>query len=176
MLILLLILRLIHILAASYLIGSSVYGYYLLRPALRQIPPAHSVVIAQRVGTLFTYTGWTAIALLFLSGILRVYFSGRLAFLFTLDLYAYGPGRSLALMIFSWFVSAVSSSIMTFALRPRLLRKLMVSSNPTLADVEKRRTTQIASSKWLERLQLVNLIAWTLAAIAGGSIPFGGLF
>jgi uncharacterized membrane protein len=175
MLTLLLILRIIHILAASYLLGSSVYGYYLLRPALTLIPPAHSVVIAQRVGTLFTYTGWTAMVLVFLSGIFRVYLTGRLPLLFSLDLYAHGPGRALALMIFFWLVSVVSSSIMTFALRPRLIRKLLVSSNPTLADVEKRRTTQIAASKWLENLQLVNLIAWTLSAIFGASVSLGGI-
>ncbi len=176
MLTLLMILRAIHVLSASYLLGSSVYGYYLLRPSLTLIPPAHSVVIAQRVGTLFTYTGWTALGLVFLSGLLRLYLMGRLWLLFTLDLYTHAPGRALALMILSWLVSVVSSSIMTFGLRPRLMRKLMVSANPTLADVEKRRITQISSSTWLERFQLANLVAWTLAAIAGASISFGGLF
>ena len=176
MLTLLLILRIIHIGAASYLVGSSLYGYYLLRPALTLIPPAHSVVVAQRVGTLFTYTGWTAIGLALLKGILRLYLIGRLPLVFTLDLYAHGPGRSLALMILCWLVSVVSSSIMTFGLRPRLIRRLLVSSNPTLADVEKRRTTQIAAGTWLERFQLTNLIAWALAAIFGTSISFGGIF
>lgn len=173
---LLLILRIIHDVTAGFLLGSAIYSYYLLRPALRLIPPAHSVVIAQRVGTLFTYTGWTALVLVFLSGLLRLYFTGRLGLLFTLDLYAHGPGRSLALMIFFWFLSVVSSSIMTFVLRPKLIKKLGVSSNPTLADVEKRRSVQIAASEWLERLQLINLIGWSLAVIAGASIPFGGLF
>lgn len=172
----LLILRIIHIAAASYLVGSSVYGYYLVRPALTLIPPAHSVVVAQRVGTLFTYTGWTAIGLALLSGILRLYLVGRLGLLFTLDLYTHGPGRALALMILCWLVSVGSSSIMTFGLRPRLIRRLLVSSNPTLADVEKRRTTQIAAGKWLERFQLTNLIAWALAAIFGASVSFGGIF
>ncbi len=172
----LLILRIIHIAAASYLVGSSIYGYYLVRPALTLIPPAHSVVVAQRVGTLFTYTGWTAIGLALLSGILRLYLVGRLPLLFTLDLYSHGPGRALALMILCWLVSVGSSSVMTFGLRPRLIRRLLVSSNPTLADVEKRRTTQIAAGKWLERFQLTNLIAWSLAAIFGASVSFGGIF
>jgi hypothetical protein len=65
---------------------------------------------------------------------------------------------------------------MTFALRPKLMKKLIVSSNPTLADVEKRRQDQMAASTWLDRLQFLNLITSTLALIAGASIALGGLF
>lgn len=173
---LLLILRIVHDLAAAVLVGSVVFSYFLLRPALRLIPPAHGVVVAQRVGNLFTYTGWTALVLLFLSGVLRLYYTGRLGFVFTLDLYAHGPGRSLALMIFFWLITVVSSTIMTFALRPTLMKKLAVHSNPTLADVEKRRTAQIAASGWLDRLQLLNVISSTIALISGASVVYGGLF
>jgi len=79
-------------------------------------------------------------------------------------------------MILSWLTTVTSSSIMTFTLRPRLMRKLLVGSNPTLADVEKRRTTQMESSVWLDRLQLLNVITSVLAMIAGASIMYGGLF
>ncbi len=171
-----LLLRLIHDLAAATLVGSVIFNYFLLRPSLRLIPPAHAVVIAQRVGSLFTYTGWTALILLFLSGVLRLYYTGRLGFIFTLDLYTYGSGRALALMIFFWFITVLSSTIMTFALRPKLMKKLTVSSNPTLADVEKRRADQIAASGWLDWLQLSNVITSILALIAGASIAYGGLF
>lgn len=173
---LLFILRIIHDLAAATLVGSVIFNYFLLRPSLRLIPPAHAVVIAQRVGTLFTYTGWTALVLLFLSGALRLYYGGRLGFIFTLDLYAHGPGRALALMLLFWFITIVSSTIMTFTLRPKLMKKLTVHSNPTLADVEKRRATQMAASAWLDRLQLLNVVTSTLALLAGVSIAYGGLF
>lgn len=176
MLTLLLTLRLIHDIAAAALVGSVLFNYFLLRPALRLIPPAHAVVVAQRVGNLFTYTGWTALALLFLSGLLRLYYDDRLALLLTLGLYAHPPGRSLALMILSWLTALVSSSIMTFSLRPKLMKKLAVSSNPTLADVEKRRAAQMAASVWMDRLQLVNVITSTLALISGASMAYGGLF
>jgi uncharacterized membrane protein len=173
---LLLLLRLIHDISAATLVGSVVFNYFLLRPALKLIPPAHAVVVAQRVGNLFTYTGWTALTLLFLSGLARLYYTGRLWLLISLDLYAHGPGRALALMVFFWFLTVVSSSIMTFALRPKLMKKLSVGSNPTLADVEKRRADQIYASGWLDRFQLANLITATLALIAGASVAFGGLF
>ncbi len=173
---LLLLLRVIHDFAAATLVGSVIFNYFLLRPSLRLIPPAHAVVIAQRVGSLFTYTGWTSLILLFLSGLLRLYYTGRLGFIFTLDLYAHGPGRALALMIFFWLITVLSSTVMTFALRPKLMKKLTVSSNPTLADVEKRRADQIAASGWLDWLQLSNVITAILALIAGVSIAYGGLF
>ncbi len=173
---LLFILRVIHDLAAATLIGSVIFNYFLLRPALRLIPPAHAVVIAQRVGNLFTYTGWSVLILLFLSGLLRLYYTGRLGFIFTLDLYAHAPGRSLALMILFWFLTVVSSTIMTFALRPKLMKKLAVRANPTLADVERRRATQIAASTWLDRLQLSNVITSIFALVAGVAIAHGGLF
>ena len=173
---LLLILRLIHIIAAATLVGSVIFNYFLLRPTLKLIPPAHAVVIAQRVGSLFTYTGWTALILLFLSGLLRVYYTGRLWLLVSFDLYAHAPGRALALMLLFWLLTVASSTYMTFALRPKLMKKLAVSSNPTLADVEKRRQDQMTSSARLDRFQLINLITSTLALVAGASIAMGGFF
>lgn len=169
----LLTLRIIHILAAGVLVGSVIFNYFLLRPALRLIPPAHAVVVAQRVGNLFTYTGWTALGLLFLSGLLRL---GDPSIILKLDFYTSGYGRSLGMMIIFWFLTVVSSTIMTFTLRPKLMKKLSVSSNPTLADVEKRRADQMYASTWMDRLQLANVITATLALVAGASIAFGGLF
>jgi len=166
-------LRIIHILSAAVLVGSVFFNYFLLRPALRLIPPAHAVVVAQRVGTVFTYSGWAALILLFLSGALRL---PSLTVIFQPDFYTAGYGRAVALMIFLWFLTVVSSTIMTFVLRPKLMRKLTVNSNPTLADVEKRRADQIAASTWLDRLQLANVITSTLALIAGASGVYGGLF
>lgn len=169
----LLTLRVIHILAAGVLVGSVIFSYFLLRPALRLIPPAHAVVVAQRVGTLFTYLGWAALGLLFLSGLLRL---ADPLVVFRFHLYTSSYGRSLAMMILFWFLTVVSSTIMTFVLRPKLMKKLSVSSNPTLADVEKRRASQIAASSWMDRLQFANAVTSTLALIAGASIAFGGLF
>lgn len=169
----LLTLRIIHILSAAVLVGSVIFNYFLLRPALRLIPPAHAVVVAQRVGNLFTYTGWTALGLLFLSGLLRL---GDPSIILKLDFYTSGYGRSLGMMIIFWFLTVVSSTIMTFTLRPKLMKKLSVSSNPTLADVEKRRADQMYASTWMDWLQLANVITATLALVAGASIAFGGLF
>jgi uncharacterized membrane protein len=169
-------LRIIHIFAAAVWVGSVIFNFYLLRPALRLIPAAHAVVIAQRVGTLFTYTGWTALGLLVFSGVLRLHYNEDLAQIFTLELYTTSYGRALGMMIFFWFLTVVDVAIISFVLRPRLIKKLSASSNPKLADVEKRRITQVEASLWLDRLNLINVITSTLALIAGASAVFGGLF
>jgi len=172
---LLFILKIVHNLAAAFWIGSVVFNHFLVRPALRLIPAAHAVVIAQRVGTLFLYTGWTALGLLLLTGLLRLYYDGRLFLLFSLSLYTQPPGRSLLLMILCWLVIVTNVAIISFVLRPRLISKLLVTSNPRLADVEKRRAAQIAASLWLDRLNLINVIVSILALIGGVSVIYGGL-
>jgi len=172
----LLALRLIHIFSAAFLVGAAIFNYFLLRPALRLIPPAHAVVVAQRVGTLFTYLGWTALVLLFLSGLSRLYMLGALNILADPELYTTSYGRSLGFMILFWFLTVASSTYMTFVLRPKLMNKLSVSANPTLADVEKKRAAQMSSSTLLDRFQLANVITAILALISGTSLLHNGLF
>lgn len=173
---LLLTFRVIHILAAAILVGSAIFNYFLVRPALRLIPPAHAVVMAQRIGTSLTVLGWAVLFLLPASGFLRLYMLGGLGALLTTELYGSGYGRSLALMILFWFLTLINSAVMTFLLRPVLMKKLSVESNPRLSDVEKRRLAQAGASTWMERLQLAAVISSTLALIAGASMLSGGLF
>lgn len=172
----LVILRDLHILAAAVLIGGAAFNYFILRPALRLIPAAHAVVIGQRVGTAFTWTGWGTLVLLALTGTARLLYIGNLGALVTFDYYATPSGRAVGLMVLAWLVAVGSATWMTIMLRPVLMSKLTVKSSPDLAAVEKRRNAQMAASKWLDRLQLVNVIAASVAAIAGGSASYGGLF
>jgi len=101
---------------------------------------------------------------------------GALGILIDLVLYTTSYGRSLGFMILFWFLTVLSSTYMTFVLRPRLMNKLSVSANPTLADVEKRRATQMSSSTLLDRFQLANIITAILALISGTSLLHNGLF
>jgi uncharacterized membrane protein len=171
-----LIFRELHILAAAALIGAVIFNYVIVRPSLRLIPPAHAVVISQRVGTWFMWLGWIALVILGISGGVRLWLTGRLEALFMLELYETGNGRALGLMVLSWLVTVASAVIMTWLLRPMLMSKLSLQSNPDLAAVERRRTAQINASVWLERLQLINMVFAILAAVAGASVMYGGLF
>jgi uncharacterized membrane protein len=173
---LLLTFKIIHDFSAALWVGSVIFNYFLLRPAVTLIPAAHGVVVLQRVGTVFLYVGWAALLLLFASGVLRLYVSNQLESVLSLEFLGHSQGRSLAIMLFFWLVTVINVAFISFVLRPKLIQKLAVSSNPTLADVEKRRAAQIAASKWLDQINLINVFTSTLALIAGGSIAYGGLF
>lgn len=172
----LIVLKLIHDIAAAFWVGAVLYNYFLLRPALLLIPAPHAVVVSQRVGTIFLYTGWSALILLFLSGVGRLYLMGDLAVLFSPEILVYGHGRSLGLMVIAWLVTVANVAIISFVLRPRLVQKLAVGSNPSFADVEKRRAAQVTAYRWLERINMINVAVATVALIAGASIIEGGLF
>jgi len=169
-------LRLIHDIAAAFWIGSVLFNYFLLRPALLLIPAAHAVVVSQRVGTIFLYTGWTALTLLLLSGLGRLYLMGDLGVLFSPELLVYGHSRSLGVMVLAWLITVVNVAVISFVLRPRLIQKLAVGSNPSFADVEKRRAAQVSAYQWLERINMINTVVATVALLAGASIVEGGLF
>lgn len=170
------ILIIVHALSAAGLVGAIIFNYFLLRPSLQRIPPPHAVVISQRVGNLFNILGLTALSLLVLTGVLMVYLMGMLGNVASWQFYANPYCRWLAVMVFGWLVTTVSSLIMTLVLRPTLMFRLNPTSNPTLSDVERRRNAQMAASGWLDKLQLVNMAASLLALVAGASLRFGGLF
>ena len=172
---LILILRVIHIISAIILVGSIVFNYIFLRPALNKIPPAHSVVVSQHVGTTFTIIGLTCLGLLFATGLTQLILVGLWNNLLDLFFYLSRYGLWLAVMVFSWIAVLTDSLIMTFVLRPKLMQKLPLNPNPTPEDVEKRRAIQISTSNLLDWLQLINTVFGGLAALAGASLLQGGL-
>ena len=129
---LILILRVIHVISAIILVGSIVFNYIFLRPALTKIPPAHSVVISQHVGTTFTIISLTCPGLLFATGLTRLILVGVWNNLLDLFFYLNRYSRWLAVMVFSWIAVLTDSLIMTFLLRPKLMQKLPLNPNPTL--------------------------------------------
>lgn len=171
-----LIAREAHIISAVILVGSIIFNYFLLRPALNKIPPGHAVVVNQRVGTLFTIIGMSCLGLLFASGIIRLMLAVPLNELLNLSFYLGRYGRWMAVMFISWAVILTNSIIMTFLLRPKLTHKLTLDPNPTLADVEKRRTTQLDASNFIDQLQIINVVFGVLATLVGASLMFGGFF
>lgn len=118
---LILILRVIRIISAIILVGSIVFNYIFLRPALNKIPPAHSVVISQHVGTTFTIIGSTCLGLLFATSLTQLILVGLWNNLLDLFFYFSRYGRWLAVMVFSWIAVLTDSLTMTFILRPKMI-------------------------------------------------------
>lgn len=162
--------------SAVILVGAIIFNYFFLRPSLNKIPPGHGVVVSQRVGTLFTIIGISCLGLLFVSGITRLILTGASGELFNPSFYLGRYGRWISVMVISWAVILIDSIIMTFLLRPKLTQKLALNPNPTLIDVENRRTTQLGASNLIDRLQLINVIFGVMATIVGASLLLGGFF
>ncbi|MFQ5874304.1 MAG: hypothetical protein ACE5JL_10950, partial [Dehalococcoidia bacterium] len=162
----LLALRIVHILAAVVFLGGVFFYYFLLRPTLNRIPPAHAVVVNQRVGKLYAITAFTTLGLLVASGVLRLYFVGILDNALTGQFYASAYGRWFAVMIFGWLIATADTLIMTLVLRPRLLRKYPPDANPTRDEVTQRRMAQFRTSIWMDRLSLVGFASGAVAIIA----------
>ena len=172
----LLVLRLVHTLAAATLVGAIIFNYFIVRPALRFIPAAPAVVVAQRVGVGFTYLGWISLGLLAVSGVLRLALDGRLWAMLSPAFVGSGSGRLVLLMIGAWAITVIGSAAMTFLLQPVLLHRLTIRSNPDLLAVERRRDAQVRASEWLDRLQVLNLVSALMAVFAGTAVAFGGVF
>jgi len=165
-------LRLIHMFAAAFLVGTAAFHFFLLRPALRLIPPAHGATVARRLGSLMIYLNWTALGLLLLSGILRLYLRGDLEPFLSLDLFAESHLRALALMSFAWLILLGLSSYMTILLRSHLAQ----SSAPAAATRGGNGGTQAEALLRLDLAQRLVVVISTLALLAGASMVDGGLF
>lgn len=172
----LLVLRVLHIVAACALVGSVLFHYVILRRAFGLIPPAYAVVIGQRVGNEFNLLGWLTLVTLGLTGLARVLIDGRFFQLLVPDFYGEGAARSLGLMVLGWSVSVFAALVMTFELKPVLMSKLPWRSAPELADVVRRQAQQATANRWMGRLQIVTLVFSLLSVIAGASVAYGGLF
>jgi hypothetical protein len=102
-------LRLIYIFSAAFLMGSAIFNYFLLRPALRLIPPAHAVVVAQR-GDSLHLPRLGRVGFAFPPRIIAPLYAGRPEYRHDPELYTTSYGRSLGFMILFWFLTVASST------------------------------------------------------------------
>ncbi len=172
----LLALRIIHIMATVFFVGGVFFSYFFVRPTLNRIPPPHAVVVNQQVGKLFSWLALTTLSLLVISGVLRLYFVGRLENALTGQFYTSSYGIWFAVMVFGWLVATVDALILTLVLRPKVVRKYPPDTNPTKDEVMQRRLSQYNLSIWMDRLSLVGFVSGFAAILAGASLMFGGLF
>ncbi|HXG52728.1 MAG TPA: hypothetical protein VNN77_15130 [candidate division Zixibacteria bacterium] len=168
-------LRVVHVLAAALLVGAALFDYFLLRPAVRLIPPAHGTALQRRTATVFISGAWIALALLLLTGLHRLYLREDLGILASTDLFVHGHGRAMLIMIIAWLASLASLSAMIFILRPLWIEKLSARLGLPAGGGDKK-TIPAGSARWVDRLRLLNMIASALALLAGSSVAAGGLF
>jgi hypothetical protein len=164
------LLRIIHVYAAIVLVGSIIFNTLILIPALRRIPPAHSAVVSDKIGFGLMVFGTSAIALLGVSGFVRMWVIGQLPNLVYADFLTNPYGRWIALMIVAWLFLVVTGTVSGYWYQTVLTRKLPYSAG--LRDLEEKRAAQELVSKWQERLAYFNLTAALLAALGGAMARF----
>jgi hypothetical protein len=159
------LLRLIHIYAAIVLVGAVFFNTVVLMPALRRIPPAHSAVVAQKIGAGLMWLGGTAIVLLGLTGFLRLWMLGYFPALFSRWVLKVAVLRWIALMAASWAVLLGTGTQSAIWYRTILTKKLPYAAG--LRELEDRRAEQARVSGWQDRLAYINLVLAVLAALGG---------
>ncbi len=114
------LLRLVHIYAAIVLVGAVFFNTVVLMPALRRIPPAHSAVVAQKIGAGLMWLGGAAILLLGVTGFVRVWMLG--------DFPAMLSRRALKIASFRW--TRADDRIVGGAVRDRHPVRHLVRNDP----------------------------------------------
>ena len=160
------ILRVVHIYAAIVLVGSIIFNTGILMPALRRIPPAHSAVVGQKIGSGLMLLGGSAIFLLGVTGFTRAWILGEIPALLSPRALETLRLRWTALMAVTWLMLFITGTLSGIWYGTILTKKLPYSAG--LRELEERRAAQARISAWQDRLAYINL---TLALLA----TFGGI-
>lgn len=164
------LLRVVHVYAAILLVGSIVFNTIVLNPALKRIPPAHSTVVTQKIGSGLMWVGTASIVLLGVSGFTRLWLMGQLGRFFTGE-FVTGPyGRWIVLMATAWSVLLVTGALSGYWYQAILTKKLPYSAG--LRDLEEKRAAQERVSLWQERFYYLNMAAALIAALGGAMAKY----
>src|SRR5512137_1383585 len=121
-------LRLIHVYAAIVLVGAVFFNTVVLMPALRRIPPAHSAVVAQKIGAGLMWLGGAAIVLLGATGFARVWLLGEMPVLFSRIALEVPKLRWTCLMAISWLMLLIAGTLSAIWYSTVLTKKLQYSA------------------------------------------------
>ncbi len=155
----------VHIFAAIALVGSLAFNALVLVPSLKRIPPAHSAVIAEKIGAGLMWFGLSSLLLLGASGFVLIWSYGMLAALLDPGFWTTSFGWRLGLMLVTWAILMVTGSLSAWWYRRVLTRKLPLRAG--LRDLEERRAAQQRVSSWQEWLAFVNFGLGVLAVLGG---------
>ena len=149
----------IHVLAALFWLGGMFFLAVVGAPVLRTVePPALRAQLFRALGERFRTVGWTAIAVLLITGVLNLHFRGILAVRVLADAGFWGSAYGRALL---WKASAVTAMLIVqavhdFAVGPAASR--LAAGSPQ-ALVARRRAALLA------RLSAVLGIIVVIAAV-----------
>jgi hypothetical protein len=158
----------LHVFAAITLVGSVSFNTLVLIRALRQIPPAQSAVVAEKVGAGLMWLGMGSLIVLGLTGLVRLWLYGLLPSLVQAEFWTSAYGLRLAPMALGWLLLMITGTLSAYWYKSVLTRKLPYSAG--LRDLEERRAAQSRISGIQDGLAYVNFALCLLAALGGALI------
>jgi hypothetical protein len=165
------LLRVAHTGAVALYVGGAIIVTLSLRRALEAIPPAQAGIVGSRVGTDFTLISWFALVTWGASGYWLLQrgdwddFRSPHTLFIRRDLLDSGFGWMLVLMVAAWLGMVINGLIITFVLRPHLMRRLDPSEAPEKA--ERLQHNMALAARAVELLALANLLLAIAATVAG---------
>lgn len=163
----------LHVLGVATYLGGSLIMEFVVGPAQKAIPPAQAQVMGKKSADRFLVFVWSALSLILLSGILRLYSMGSESMLFGKNLWDTGYGRTLLSMVILWCVLVVNGSIITFVLRPKLVGRS--GAGVSAAQAQQHQQGQIKAAQWVERITRIDLGIALTVAFLGSALQFGGV-
>jgi len=160
----------VHVLGVAGYVGGALAMEFVLAPAQKFVPPAQAQVIGQKSADRFLVMAWSALGLIALSGVLRLFSVGSEQILTTFD---GSYGGTLFVMIVLWVVLVVNGCVITFGLRPKLTTR--AEGGVAAADMAARQQAMLNAAQWLTRLTRADLVIALVVALLGASLAFGGL-
>lgn len=167
----------IHDLSIAVYLGGAVAMEFILLPAQRSIPPAQAQIMGEKTSDRFLILVWVSLILIFITGVLRLYFRG---FLFGASLFmppltlTFAYGRTALALFLVWCVLVVNGLLITFVFRPRLTGKMAAGVSREQAT----RSTggKMSAATWIQNLSRLDLALAVIAVLLGASLVRGGLF
>lgn len=161
----------IHDLSIAVYVGGAVAMEFVLAPAQASIPPAQAQIMGEKTSNRFLILVWSSLALILITGLLRLQMNGMLNAdgLSMADSY----GRTLWAMLFFWLVLAINGGLITFVFRPTLQGKLKAGSNQ--AGANQARDAKMKAATWIQHITRADLVIAIIVTLLGASLSGGGI-
>lgn len=161
----------IHDLSVAIYVGGAVAMEFVLAPAQAAIPPAQAQIMGEKTSNRFLILVWSSLALILITGLLRLQMNGMLNAdgLSMADSY----GRTLWAMLALWLVLAINGGLITFVFRPTLQGKLKAGSSQTGA--KEARDAKMKAATWIQHITRADLVIAIVVTLLGASLSRGGL-
>jgi uncharacterized membrane protein len=163
----------LHVLGVAVYLGGSIIMEFVVGPAQKAIPPAQAQVMGKKTADRFLVFVWSALGLIVISGIMRLYSTGTEMFITGAALWDNSYGRTLLAMVILWCVLVINGSIITFVLRPKLVGRTGAGVSAT--QVTAHQEGQMKAAEWVERISRIDLGIALVVALLGTALQFGGI-